>query len=113
MAAKPDPYATAEALIANAITTARVLGENARITGLVASSIGRFAAELDAAADGVGDVVGDTSTAESPGRALLRFALAHIDADAAAIVPRLHQGLRSLLAEALRAATPTPASPSP
>ena len=97
MAAKPDPYATTEALIANAITTARVLGENARITGLVASSIGRFAAELDAAAEGV---IGDTPAAESPGRALLQFALSHIDADAAAIVPRLHRGLSALLVEA-------------
>lgn len=33
-------------LIANAIATSRIAGENGRITRLVAGSIGRFAAEL-------------------------------------------------------------------
>lgn len=37
-------------LIANAIGSSRVAGENSRITRLVAGSIGRFAAELRAAA---------------------------------------------------------------
>lgn len=44
--ADKDYHAIVTDLIANAIKTSRVTGENGRITRLVAGSIGRFAAEL-------------------------------------------------------------------
>ncbi|THF64203.1 hypothetical protein [Pseudothauera rhizosphaerae] len=44
--ADKDYHAIVTDLIANAIRTSKVTGENGRITRLVAGSIGRFAAEL-------------------------------------------------------------------
>jgi len=43
-----NPYQETARLIGSAITNARVFGENRRIANLVASSIGRFAAQIDA-----------------------------------------------------------------
>jgi hypothetical protein len=97
---KPDPYAATAALIANAITTAKVLGENPRITRLVVSSVGRFAAELD----------GAVSDGSSPGRALLQFALTRVSAADAPLVPKLHGDLNKLLIGATRSFSPTPAA---
>lgn len=86
MAAKVDPYAATAALIANAITTAKVLGEIPRITRLVVSTIGRFAAELDGPDD-----------SDQPGKALLQYALTRISAADAPLVPKLHSGINKLL----------------
>lgn len=97
---KPDPFEASAALISNAITTAKVLGENPRITRLVVSSVGRFAAELDGAA-----VEG------SPGRALLQYALTRISASDAPLVPKLHSGLNKLLLQdAIPYSRPAPAA---
>ncbi|HEY3432984.1 MAG TPA: hypothetical protein VGK09_10590 [Rhodocyclaceae bacterium] len=100
MSKKPDPYEASAALIANAIGTAKVLGENSRITGLVVSSVGRFAAELDAATE-------EGATGTSPGRALLQFALTRISAADAPLVPKLHGGLFKLLSSEYRARPPS------
>lgn len=86
MAAKVDPYAASAALIANAITTARVLGETPRITRLVVSTIGRFAAELDG-----------PEGSNQQGKALLQYALTRISASDAPLVPKLHGGINKLL----------------
>jgi len=61
---KPDPFELTREMIANAIGTARVCGENRRISNLVAGSVVRFMAEMD------------------DGRTLLAHALACVDADA-------------------------------
>ena len=47
-----SPYQATSDLIASAIGTAKVLGENRRITNLVASSVGRFVMEMDDSDDG-------------------------------------------------------------
>lgn len=86
MATKVNPYAASAALIANAITTAKVLGEMPRITRLVVSTIGRFAAELDGA-----------DSANQQGKALLQYALTRISASDAPLVPKLHGGINKLL----------------
>lgn len=80
--AKTDPYKASEELIANAIGTARVFGENPRITRLVASSVGRFAAELDKNG--------------SPGAALVEHALELISEQDAQFVPGLLAALEKL-----------------
>jgi hypothetical protein len=82
--AKPrqNPYQTTSELIANAIGTARVLGENRRITNLVSSSIGRFILEMD-----------DSDAGDE----LLAHALSCISAQDAEHVPTLHSALNALL----------------
>ncbi|GAB2182262.1 hypothetical protein DLREEDagrD3_24850 [Denitratisoma sp. agr-D3] len=80
---KPDPFLASATLVDNAVTAARVLGENPRISRLVASSVGRFAAEL----------------APEEGQALIRHALARIGAEEVPLVPKLHGGLDKLLAD--------------
>lgn len=97
MSKKVAPYEASAALIANAIGTAKVLGENPRITRLVVSSIGRFAAELDGASP--------VTSAAGPGRALLQYALTRISAADAPLVPELHNGLNKLLT---KESTPLP-----
>lgn len=82
---KPDHFEATAALISNAIGTARVFGENPRITRLVASSIGRFAAELDNAPDTI-----------AAGAQLIRYALAQISEQDALFVPKLHASLEEL-----------------
>lgn len=82
MRKKPDPFLAAATLVDNAVTAARVLGENARISRLVASSVGRFAAELEPMA----------------GQTLIRHALARIGSEEAALVPKLQGSLNKLLA---------------
>lgn len=82
---KPDHFKATAALISNAVGTARVFGENPRITRLVASSIGRFAAELDNAPDTV-----------TAGAHLISYALAQISEQDALFVPRLHASLAEL-----------------
>lgn len=79
--AKPDPYLATTDLVANAIASARVLGESPRITRLVASSVGRFAAEMDREA----------------GEALVRQALDQIGPEFQASVPELFARLKRLL----------------
>jgi hypothetical protein len=79
---KPNPYQTTSDLIANAIGTARVLGENKRITNLVSSSIGRFVLEMD-----------DSDAGDE----LLSHALSCISAKDAEYVPTLHAALNALL----------------
>jgi hypothetical protein len=83
--AKPrqNPYQTTSELIANAIGTAKVLGENRRITNLVSSSIGRFILEMD-----------DSDAGDE----LLAHALSCISAQDAEHVPTLHSALNALLA---------------
>lgn len=61
---KPDPFELTRELIDNAIQTARVCGENRRISNLVAGSVARFMADME------------------DGEALLAHALACVDADA-------------------------------
>ncbi len=78
---KPNPYRTTSELIANAIVTAKVMGENRRITNLVASSIGRFILEMD-----------DSDAGDE----LLAHALACISAQDAEHVPTLHAALNAL-----------------
>ena len=101
---KPNPYEASAVLITNAINTAKVLGENPRITRLVVSSVGRFAAELDGAVTEGGT--------ETPGRALLQFALTRISTADAPLVPKLHGGLNKLLLSAAPT-PPLPAAPPP
>lgn len=79
---KPDPWETAASLVSNAVVSARVLGESPRVTNLVASSVGRLAAELEA----------------EEGRGLIRHALASIDDELKASVPDLVAALDRLLA---------------
>ena len=79
---KQSPYQTTSDLIANAIGTARVLGENQRITSLVASSIGRFILEMD-----------DSDAGDE----LLSHALSCISDQDAECVPKLHLALNALL----------------
>lgn len=80
---KPDPYLISRDLIANAIATAKVLGENRRITRLVASSVKRFMDDMD------------------DGEALLSHALACISAEDAGDVPLLKAALLDLSAARL------------
>lgn len=75
---KPDPYQVVSDLIANAIATARVLGENRRIANLVAGSVNRYMAETD------------------DGDALLTYALGCISAEDAGHVPVLKASLEVL-----------------
>jgi len=77
---KPDPYRVTRELIANAVQTARFLGENLRISNLVAGSVGRLMAELD------------------DGDALLTHALACIAAEDAGYVPVLQARLQAMSA---------------
>jgi hypothetical protein len=79
---KQNPYQTTSELIANAIGTAKVLGENRRITNLVSSSIGKFILEMD-----------DSDAGDE----LLAHALSCISAQDAAHVPTLHATLNALL----------------
>ena len=78
---KPNPYQTTSDLIANAIGTAKVLGENRRITNLVASSIGKFILEME-----------DSDAGDE----LLAHALSCISAQDAEHVPTLHSALNAL-----------------
>jgi hypothetical protein len=80
--AKVNHYQSTAELIANAVTAARVFGENRRVTQLVASSVGRFAAELDAGGDDAGD-------------GLVEFALETLG-EGAEYVPSLHAALKML-----------------
>ncbi|MBI3480114.1 MAG: hypothetical protein HY016_07145 [Nitrosomonadales bacterium] len=80
--AKADPYQAITDLIANAIGTAKVFGENRRITNLVASSILRFADEMN-----------DSDA----GNELLSHALSCISAQDAGHVPALYSALDALL----------------
>lgn len=80
---KPNPYLTTSELIANAIVTAKVMGENRRITNLVASSIAKFILEMD---DG------------DAGDELLAHALSCISAQDVGHVPTLHAALNALAA---------------
>jgi hypothetical protein len=79
---KQNPYQTTSELIANAIGTAKVLGENQRITNLVASSIGRFVLEMDNS---------------DSGDDLLSHALSCISTQDAEHVPKLYSTLNALL----------------
>ncbi len=79
---KPNPYQATANLIANAIGTAKVFGENRRITNLVASSILRFAEEMN-----------DSDAGDE----LLSHALDCISARDAEHVPALHSALNALL----------------
>lgn len=80
---KPNPYVTTSELITNAIGTAKVLGENRRITNLVASSIGKLILELDES---------------DAGDELLTHALSCISAQDAEHVPSLYASLNALVA---------------
>ena len=79
---KQNPYQTTSELIANAIGAAKVLGENQRITSLVASSIGRFILEMD-----------NTDSGDE----LLSHAISCISLQDAAHVPKLNSALNALL----------------
>jgi hypothetical protein len=81
---KTDPFQASADLISNAIGTARVFGENPRITRLVASSVGRFAAELDKHPDG------------KPGAELVSYALEQISEQDSQFVPGLQAALEKL-----------------
>lgn len=87
--AKLNPYQTTDRLIANAVSTARIFGESPKITRLVASSVGRFAAEMDEHDDG------------SAGDALLGYALAAIGPEEAEHVPVLRSRLAAIAAARL------------
>ena len=78
---KQNPYLTTTELITHAIGTARVLGENQRITNLVASSIGRFILEM-----------GDSDSGDE----LLSHALSCIREQDAKLVPKLYSTLNAL-----------------
>jgi len=80
---KPNPYQITSELIANAIGTAKVLGENRRITNLVSSSIGKFILEMD-----------DSDAGDE----LLAHALSCISTQDAKHVPNLYASLNALLA---------------
>jgi hypothetical protein len=79
---KLNPYQATSDLIASAIGTAKVFGENRRITNLVASSIGRFVLEME-----------DSDAGDE----LLAHALSCIRAQDAEHVPTLHSALNALL----------------
>jgi len=79
---KQNPYQTTSELIANAIGTAKVLGENRRITNLVSSSIAKFILEMDNS---------------DAGDELLSHALSCINEQDAEYVPTLHSALNALL----------------
>jgi hypothetical protein len=79
---KHNPYQTTRELIANAIGTAKVLGENRRITNLVSSSIGKFILEMDSS---------------DAGDELLAHAISCISSQDAEHVPTLHSALNALL----------------
>jgi hypothetical protein len=79
---KLNPYQATSDLIANAIGTAKVFGENRRITNLVASSIGRFILEME-----------DSDAGDE----LLAHALSCIRAQDAEHVPTLYSTLNALL----------------
>lgn len=74
-------YQATSDLIANAIGTAKVFGENRRITNLVASSIGRFILEME-----------DSDAGDE----LLSHALSCISTQDAEHVPILHSALHAL-----------------
>ena len=83
--AEKDYHAVVTNLIANAIKTSKVTGENGRITRLVAGSIGRFAAELR------------SSDQADEARALIEHARELLDAgDGAEIVPSLTAAVAAL-----------------
>ena len=74
-------------LIAQAIGSARVAGENGRITRLVAGSIDRFAAELR------------NGEREGEARALVAHAAAQLaEADGAEVVPALTAAVQAMAA---------------
>ena len=79
-----DRFEAATEMVATAIQTAGVFGENQRVTRLIVGKLGRMAAELDAEPGSPG------------GRALIRHALAGIDPDDALLVPVLLAGLQAL-----------------
>lgn len=79
---KANTYQTTSELIANAIGTAKVLGENRRITNLVSSSIGKFILEMD-----------DSDAGDE----LLAHALSCISTQDAEHVPSLYASLNALL----------------
>ena len=79
-----DRFEAAAEMVATALQTAQIFGENQRITRLIVGNLGRMAAELDAEPGSPG------------GRALIRHALAGIDATEAALVPKLIEGLQAL-----------------
>ena len=78
--AKLDPYRITGDLITNAINTARIFGENRRISNLVAGSVARFMAEM------------------SDRDALLSHALGYISDEDGAVVPELRASLQALSA---------------
>lgn len=78
--AKQDPYRVTGDLIANAIDTAKVFGENRRISNLIAGSVGRFMAEME------------------DGDALLLHAFGCISDEDAEYLPELRASLQSLSA---------------
>lgn len=78
---KQNPYQTTSDLITSAIGTAKVLGENRRITNLVASSIGKLILEMD-----------DSDAGDD----LLAHALSCINAQDAEHVPTLYSALHAL-----------------
>lgn len=80
---KANPYQTTSDLIAHAIGTAKVVGENRRITNLVASSVGKFILEM-----------GDSDAGDE----LLAHALSCISTQDAKYVPSLYASLNALLA---------------
>lgn len=84
--AKVDFYRTTADLIANAVTSAKVLGENRRVNQLVVGSVGRFMREMDATPGG------------APGEELLDFALDCLQAQGADCVPALAAALGALAA---------------
>lgn len=75
---KLDPYLVTSGLITDAISTARVFGENRKINTLVASSIKRFMADMD------------------DGESLLDHAMAYINAEDARFVPTLVASLQGM-----------------
>ena len=75
-------------LIANAISSARVVGENSRITRLVAGNIGRFAAELR------------SGERDNEARELVEHAVALLAAgDGIEVVPALTASVEAMLAQ--------------
>jgi len=79
---KPNPYQTISDLIANTIGTAKVFGENKRITNLVSSSIGKLILEIN-----------DSDAGDE----LLSHALSCISTQDVEYVPALHAALNALL----------------
>lgn len=78
---KPDPFEVISELVVNAVQTAKVFGENRRISNLVAGSVSRFMADMD------------------DGAALVSHALGCIDTEAAGYVPVLTASLQALSAK--------------